>query len=130
MEDVLTAVLVPLGFFAMIFAIVYTIYTTRNRERMALIEKGESAEIFKTKEDNRKSALKAGMLFMGVGLGIILGYCLQALTAMEEEVAYFSMIFLWGGIGLVLFYFLPRSEKNGEGQAQDPSTKRSEGVGS
>lgn len=33
-------ILVPLSFFAMIFGIVYLIYSTRNRERLALIEKG------------------------------------------------------------------------------------------
>jgi hypothetical protein len=39
-------VLVPLSLFAMIFGIVYLIYSTRNRERLALIEKGVDASIF------------------------------------------------------------------------------------
>ncbi len=39
-------VLIPLSLFLMIFGIVYLFFSTRNRERMALIEKGVDASIF------------------------------------------------------------------------------------
>jgi len=41
-----TAVLIPLTFFIVVFAITYLHYSTRNKERLALIEKGADASIF------------------------------------------------------------------------------------
>ena len=40
-------IVVPVSLFLMIFAIVYVIYTTRNKERMALIERGADPKLFK-----------------------------------------------------------------------------------
>lgn len=114
MEEVLVPILTSLGFFAAIFGILYMHYTTRNRERMALIEKGESAEIFKKKDDNRKSNLKYGMLGVGAAIGILLGNAIDTYTAMEEEVAFFSMIFLWGGLALIAFYLFTKDEESGK----------------
>ena len=45
-----TGILVPLGLFAMIFGIVYLGVTSRNRERMALIERGADPALFETKK--------------------------------------------------------------------------------
>ena len=39
-------ILIPISLFLMIFGIIYLYYSTRNRERMALIEKGADASIF------------------------------------------------------------------------------------
>jgi hypothetical protein len=100
-------ILIPLGFFAVIFASLYVYLTTRNKERLALIEKGASPELFKTKSDagNGFGNFKLGLFFIGVALGIIAGYFLNE-AGMEEGPAFFSMIFLFGGIGLVVSYLL------------------------
>lgn len=107
-------ILIPLGFFAVVFASLYVYLTTRNKERLALIEKGASPELFKTKSNagNGFGNFKLGLFFIGVALGIVTGYFLDE-AGMDGTAAYFSMIFLFGGIGLVVSYLLQKKfEKN------------------
>jgi hypothetical protein len=61
-----------IALFATIFGIMYVHYTTRNKERMALIEKGADASLFNTGREGmkwsfnwNKFTLKVGMLFYG-----------------------------------------------------------------
>jgi hypothetical protein len=105
MEDIL----VPLAFFALVFGSFYIFFTTRNKERLALIEKGANPELFKSKaEPNSGHAIfKLGLFSIGIALGIVAGYFLSA-AGMNEVAAYFSMIFLFGGIGLVVSYLLQK----------------------
>jgi len=107
-----------IAFFAMIFGLVYIHYTTRNKERMALIEKGADASLFNTGKEGKisiswgKFTLKAGMFLTGIGLGIIAGAILESASAFPSEVAgYFSMILIFGGLALVLFYLIDRKGK-------------------
>jgi len=44
-------------------------------------------------------------------VGVILGSILYNTGVMEEEAAYFSMIFLFGGIGLVIDHFMEKAER-------------------
>jgi hypothetical protein len=106
-----------IAFFAMVFGIMYLHYTTRNRERMALIDKGADASLFNTGKEGQKSSiswnrftLKIGMLSMGVGVGIIVGAFLENLNLMPDGPGYVSMIFLFGGLSLVLFYLIDRKK--------------------
>jgi len=112
------ALIVFIALFATVFGIVYVHYTTRNKERMALIEKGADASLFNTGKEGKsfinwgKLALKVGMLFMGIGLGIIAGAILESLAAFpSEEAGYFSMVFIFGGLALVLYYLIDRKSK-------------------
>lgn len=101
-------ILVPLAFFALVFGSIYIFVTTRNKERLALIEKGANPELFKTKDTGSAfRTLKLGLFFIGIAIGIIGGYFLTN-SGMEEEPAYFSMIFLFGGIALAASYFLQK----------------------
>jgi hypothetical protein len=110
-------VIVFIALFATVFGIAYVHYTTRNKERMALIEKGADASLFNTgKEGPRftfawgKFTLKIGMLFMGIALGIIAGAVVESLSIMPDGPGYVSMIFLFGGLSLVLFYVFDRKK--------------------
>ena len=74
MEDVIIVFII----FGIFFGIVYLFFSTRNKERMALIEKGIGAEIFFSKKD-RKTApvwkvliLNLSVLLMGIGIGIFI----------------------------------------------------------
>ncbi len=96
--------LIPVAFFAMVYGIVYLF--VRKRERLALINKGVNATIFESSKEH--SSLKWGLLFVGIGTGILLGKVLAVYTTMEEEPAYFSMICLLGGISLILYHLLAR----------------------
>ncbi len=110
--------IVFIGFFATVFGILYVYYTTRNKERMALIEKGADASLFNTGKEGNKSSfswgkftLKTGMFFMGIAVGIIAGSILSSFGIMDEDANYVSMIFFFGGLSLVLFYLIDRKNK-------------------
>jgi hypothetical protein len=106
-----------IAFFATVFGIYYVHVSTRNKERMALIEKGADASLFNTGKEGQKSffnwnklTLKIGMLFMGIGFGIIAGAILDSYNVMPDGPGYVSMVFLFGGLSLVLFYIIDRNK--------------------
>ena len=107
-----------IAFFATVFGLYYVHITTRNKERMALIDKGADASLFNTGKEGQTSlfnwsklTLKIGMLFMGVALGIIAGAILESMQVMPDGPGYVSMVFLFGGLSLVLFYLVDRKNK-------------------
>ena len=106
-------ILIPIAFFITAFGILYVIFSTRNKERLALIEKGADASLFQSKRNNKHHSLKAGMFLAGIGLGILLGNILDVTTQLKEEVAYFSMIFLCGGFSLIFFYLYAKKVSSG-----------------
>lgn len=102
---ILLPIIITLGAFIMV---VY-IRKYDNLERMAMIDKGISPELFK-KERSTSGALRAALLLGGAGLGLLMGYWLDSAFDMEE-VAYFSMILIFGGLGLGIAY-LVEEKKN------------------
>lgn len=105
MEDIL-ALFIPIisvvGFFACVIYWVHIYYTSRHRERMALLESGQDAGIFQ-KRSRPERILKYGILLFSIGAGILFGYLLEEM-GMDDEPAYFSMILLFGGAGLIGYY--------------------------
>jgi hypothetical protein len=102
--------LIPISFFALVYGIIYLLF--RRKERLMLMQKGVSASIFET---GKKSPyeLKWGLLMIGMGIGILLGKVLALHTTLEEEPAFFSMICLFGGIGLIIYHIIAnKMEKN------------------
>jgi len=104
-------ILIPISFFALVFGIVYLSLMVRNKERMALIEKGASADLFNKHNKDGKMTLKLGILAIGVGIGIVVANLFVSAQMLKDEVAFPSMIFLFGGIGLVVSYYLTASKK-------------------
>jgi len=102
----LTPVLILAIIFGSIVAMVYL--GIRRKERMAMMEKGIDASMFTSPQRRGAQSLKYGILLIGIALGILLGKLLASTEAFrfEEEAAYFSMIFLFGGLGLVIYHFL------------------------
>lgn len=95
--------LIPLGFFAAVVVIVYIYYSGRNKERLALIEKDTDANKFKMATSSL-SALKVGVLLIGLGLGCVIANIIDNITTLEPFVAYASTILLFGGCSLVLYF--------------------------
>lgn len=105
-------ILIPFIVFSAIFGVFYVYINTRNKERMALIEKGADASLFTTKTRSYTNVtLKFGMLALGIGVGILAGALVATYTVLPEPVAYFSMIFLFGGLGLILNYLVEKNNK-------------------
>lgn len=111
------AVLVFISLFVVVFGIFYLHYSTRNKERLALIEKGADASIFfSAKAAQKKSSvpiwkvliLNLAVLLMGIGSGIFIGSILEAYTLIQEEVAYTGSIFLMAGLGLFIGFTLSK----------------------
>ncbi|WP_026632291.1 DUF6249 domain-containing protein [Dyadobacter alkalitolerans] len=104
----MNGVIISLGVFAAIFGIIYVFLVTRHRERIALIEKGANASIFESNSFISYPTLKFGMLFVGVGLGILTGNFLENYYEFNRGTAYLSMTFLLGGISLILNFIIER----------------------
>lgn len=104
--------LTPIFVLLIIFGFIYGIValSIRRKERQMMIEKGVDASVFASKR-NTSATLKFGLLFIGLAIGIILGNILHEAFYMDEESAYFSMIFLFGGLGLIIDYFIERKER-------------------
>jgi hypothetical protein len=92
---------------AIIFSVIYGVIKllVRKRERIAMIEKGTNLPDIK-EEGVTFSSIKYGIFFVGIGLGILAGNIVAVTTRLEHEVAYFSMIFLFGGIALVIHHLI------------------------
>jgi hypothetical protein len=88
---------------AIIFAALYETIKLfiRRKERIIMIEKGSNLPEMKSEEFSF-SFLKFGIFFIGIGLGVLMANILTVKTELDSEVAYFSMIFLFGGISLVI----------------------------
>jgi predicted MFS family arabinose efflux permease len=103
--------LVPIFIVGIIFWTLYAIIqlVVRRKERVMLIEKGMSAPEMKP-ETLSFSSLKFGLLFIGIGAGALIGNILSVTTALDTDVAYFSMIFLFGGLALIISHFLEKKK--------------------
>ncbi len=92
----------------------YVFFTGRHRERMSMIDKGVDANIFYTKKRNSISpTLKLGRLLVGVAMGILVGEVLNNSISMNKGTAYTSMIFLFGGLSLIVNFLIERKIDSG-----------------
>ena len=115
---VLWLILTCLGILAMIFGIRYM----RNKENMAMIEKGMDPNIRPEKPRPAPFRnLKWGLLLVGAGLGLFIAYILDNTLLYRighdhDEVnganvsIYFAMIAIGGGLGLISSYRIEKKE--------------------
>ncbi len=99
--------------FGAIFGIFYLYISARNRERLALIDKGAEASIFYSTNKRvtptwKVVVLNLALLLMGIGLGIFLANILVYNLNVEEDVAFPGTIFLMAGLGLFVGFFLTK----------------------
>ena len=106
--DDLKHIIITVSAFASVFGIIYVFLMTRYRERMAMIERNVDASLFVSKENPISPTLKFGMLFVGIGLGIITAELLHEYSDFSRGASYFSMTFLFGGVSLILNFLIER----------------------
>jgi flagellar biosynthesis protein FliQ len=110
-------VMVAVTFFIVVFGIVYLFLSTRNKERLALIEKGADAGIFiKGKQSGTSLGkliiLNLALLLMGIGVGVFIALLLTAYTRLDRDTIYPATIFMMAGLGLFIgFYMTKKLEK-------------------
>lgn len=123
--------LVFIFLFTVIFGIFYLFFSTRNKERLALIEKGTDAKIFMKGYENHGKKnpspfwkvfiLNLGLLITGVGVGILLGTLLsynfsyngswenRPVNYINSEVFYTASIFLCAGASLLVGFKITKN---------------------
>jgi hypothetical protein len=106
--ELLIPILVPLGFFALIFGIVYM----NKKENLAMIEKGMNPKNATAKGPEPFKNLKWGLLLVGAGVGLLLAYLLELVidTNRDSEPLYFALIAIGGGTGLIISYRMEMKE--------------------
>lgn len=121
----ITTTLTWLGFFTAIILSYYFYLSYRNKERMALIEKGvDVSEVYKRREISFNFPwLRLGMLTLGIGLGIFFAYLYTVLISQRfpgHNHEFGEMILTWailifGGLGIIVGNILEKSgnKKNG-----------------
>lgn len=103
-------ILIVLIIFAALFGIIFVIVSARNRERMAMIEKGTDPKDFlNTGKPNIYGILKWALLLVGLGLGLFIGNLFETYTELSEEASYFASALFFGGLGLVFAFLIQRS---------------------
>ena len=109
-------VFIPIIFIAGLFIMIVYLRRYENAERMAMIEKGVGPELFSTRRKRNTSvALHTSLLFIGAGIGLLIAYFLDRAFYMEE-VAYFSMLLIFGGLGLGAAYVIEEKKAKQEKQ--------------
>jgi hypothetical protein len=100
--------------FGIIFGVFYLYFSTRNKERMALIEKGADASIFMKGKPHtapiwKVLILNLALLLMGIGLGIFVASLLDHYTSLDEDAVYPATIFLMAGTGLLIGFSMTKN---------------------
>ena len=106
METEVLAIMIPIVALVGTFIMIVYLRKYENIERMSMIEKGVDPTLFTKKQRGNSSfPLRASLLMIGAGLGLLVAYFLDRAYNMEE-VAYFSMLFIFGGMGLGAAYLV------------------------
>ena len=101
--------------FGTIFAVAYLYFSTRNKERLALIEKGADASIFvKGKREHtapiwKVLILNLALVAMGIGLGIFFATLLDTYSSIEGDAMYPAIIFFMAGVGLFIGFNMTKN---------------------
>ena len=107
-------IIIP-AIFGVFFGIYYLFISARNKERMALIEKGADASIFYSSKEKRVTpiwkvlVLNLSLLLMGIGIGIFLAGILTEVIGVKDHIAEPGTIFLMAGAGLFVGFNMTKN---------------------
>ncbi|SMG35881.1 hypothetical protein SAMN05661096_02387 [Marivirga sericea] len=87
-------------------AIFYYYYTTRNKERMAIIELGANPDMFNS-EEKYYIFFIIGLVAIGVAVGLVVGLYLNMLVKpLNQSIIYMASMLLFGGASMIAAFFL------------------------
>lgn len=108
----LPEILVPAIVFSSGVLIVYFIMKARTKERLAMIEKGM---LMPPPVKSINTALKNGLLIVGLGLGFFIGMVVSLIFSFDKKTTYqiaFPLALILGGAGLILFYIIENKNRD------------------
>lgn len=105
-HQAVVALFIPITAILALAGLLIIIRKFENDERMAMIEKGLTPPQKESTKVNPASALRWGCLFMGVGLGIFLANIIENMTENNTEALYPALILFFGGLGLLISYYI------------------------
>ena len=99
-----------------VFTMIVFLRKYENDEKMAMIAKGITPPQKFSVNINPSHSLRWGFVLVGFGIGLLMGSLIESTTQIDGDVAHFSMIFIFGGLGLLGSYFYQMSldKKNKE----------------
>ena len=83
--------------------IFYMYFTTRNKERMSVIDKGGDIR-YPQSESSNNSALKWGIVLLSMGIALGLGIFLDFNLDHDGPFFTFPLLLIGGGIGQLVYY--------------------------
>jgi len=118
MDVAALGVMVPIVMTIGAYVMIVYLRKYQNQERMAMIEKGVDPKTFNiSRHQSTSGALRASLLLIGGGVGLLLGYFLDRAFYMEH-VGYFSMLFICGGVGLGASYLIEEKKIKDENKVK------------
>ncbi len=111
----ITGIIAIIFFFTCAFGIIYVIFSTRHRERMAMIERG--IDLSERKADpNPRKALKEGMQWVGAALGLGLGYLIDLNTRGVDKIwIYLGSVAFTVGVANIIYHLIFSKKELREG---------------
>jgi hypothetical protein len=105
--EMMTMITIFLGFFALVFGIVYM----QKRENLAMLEKGMNPRV-RVNRPAPYTNLKWGLLLVGSGVGLMLAYFItqRILDDRDNPALWFAFIAIGGGLGLIGSYRIEKKE--------------------
>ena len=121
MEDIL----VPLGFFGGIVAIVIFITSRRNRERIEMIRKGMDPYKYITMPPVKTSSktLFWGILAVAIGLALIISSVFIQKN-FDRDMMTFAILFMFGGGAILLYWKLTAKDREHARRLQEEHLAR------
>ena len=105
MEDTTADLFLAMSVTFSIFGVCYYYLTTRNKERMAIIEKGLPSDFFKGAVKYLPFLLLLAILCIGLSMGILAGSILHSINlGRVGDYLFPSVMFLFLGISLLVSY--------------------------
>jgi hypothetical protein len=109
--------LIPIVLGLGIFAMIVYLRRFENMERMAMIERGMSPAESK-RQSNTSIPLRFSMLLMGFGIGLLLATLFDHFLYMNQDSLYFSLILIFGGLGLGVAYIVEEKKAKAESEEE------------
>lgn len=109
-DDLISMILILGVLPVTILLIVYFIQKARIKERMHLLEKGVDIISLQKKDSPFNNILMWGMLAIGAGFGLLLGFLLIEFSILKDDAIMGILTILFGGIGLTIYYFINKKE--------------------